>query len=483
MTRQEESLGKRVLDFTRQHSLIAEGPLVVAVSGGQDSVCLLHVLLGLQSELNVRLHIAHLDHQLRGADSEADAQYVSGLARQLGIPATIERRDVKAYQARKHLSLEEAAREVRYNFLAEVARSIGTSQVVVGHTRDDHIETVLMHLVRGTGIRGLQGLQPASRWRYSGGSLTVVRPLLLVTREETGTYCLRHQLMPRSDESNLSLSLLRNRIRLQLLTLLRSYNPRANEALLRMARIASDEVTFLNSEAARMWDQIVVRQDETVILDKAAFLDLPPALQRHLLRMVIEELLGDLRDIETRHIEEVLAALRKPAGKSLDLPSGLTFVTEYGQYRLGPQRVVSPFPVLENDFALRIPGETSASGWQVEATVMDRLAEEATMAEAGRDDSLVARFDFDRVGENVLIRSRRPGDRFQPLGMEQPKKLGQFMIDARIPRAWRERVPVVCSATQILWVVGWRIDERVKVTEQTKRMLRLQFERVASSRG
>ena len=153
----QKFLHQRVLDFIKENKLVSgQHCLLVAVSGGPDSVCLLHILIELRGELGIRLHIAHLDHQLRGAESETDAQYVSDLARRLDIPATVERRDVKSYQAQAHISLEEAAREVRYTFLAQVARSIGADRVAVGHTIDDHIETILMHLVRGTGTRGLR---------------------------------------------------------------------------------------------------------------------------------------------------------------------------------------------------------------------------------------------------------------------------------------------------------------------------------------
>jgi tRNA(Ile)-lysidine synthase len=155
---------------------------VVAVSGGPDSVCLLHILSGLRKELDIELYVAHLNHQLRGAESDADADYVAGLSRRLKIPATIESRDVRSYQTQHHVSLEEAAREVRYNFLALVAAEVGAERVAVGHTADDHVETILMHLIRGSGTRGMRGLLPINRWTSSAGGLTVIRPLLELSR-------------------------------------------------------------------------------------------------------------------------------------------------------------------------------------------------------------------------------------------------------------------------------------------------------------
>ena len=168
---------QKVLAFIKENKLVARGEkLVVAVSGGPDSVCLLYILAALRQELGIDLHIAHLNHQLRGKDSDADARYVTALAKKLNIPATIASRDVKAYQKQNRLSLEEAAREVRYDFLAGVAIEIGATKVAVGHTSDDHIETILMHLIRGSGTKGLGGLSPLNKLKLPGGSLTVIRP-------------------------------------------------------------------------------------------------------------------------------------------------------------------------------------------------------------------------------------------------------------------------------------------------------------------
>jgi tRNA(Ile)-lysidine synthase len=467
------TLEQRVLGFTRQHHLVSGGEkLLVAVSGGPDSVCLLHILVKLQEELKAKLHVAHLNHQLRGTESEADADYVSDLARQWGVPATIEQRDVKGYQRQQHLSLEEAAREVRYNFLTQVAGAIGAERVAVGHTKDDHIETILLHLIRGAGTRGLRGLQTYTQWQSKTGSLSIIRPLLEISHQETEDYCRHHRLAPRLDVSNLSLSPLRNRIRHQLLPLLQSYNPRIAEALLRTARIASDDIEFVDKEIARLWNRIAQQQGETVTLDKKGVDQLPPTLKRYLLRASAEKLLGSAKDIEMRHIEEMMSALAKPAGKRLSLPGGLIFSLGYDQYLLASDlAALSPLPRLEGEVQLNIPGQTLIPGWCIEATIIDR----EQITEKGGD--FTAYFDLGKTGDKLLLRPRQRGDRFQPLGLSQPKKVNEFMIDAKIPQAWRQQIPIVCSPSQILWVVGWRIDDRAKVTENTKQILRLKFER------
>jgi tRNA(Ile)-lysidine synthase len=471
MEKRKRPLEARVLGFIQEHCPIpSRSQLLVAVSGGPDSVCLLHILVKLKEELGVGLQVAHLNHQLRGAESDADAQYVVNLSQGLGVQATIARHDVRAYQAQKRISLEEAAREVRYNFLASLARNIGASQIAIGHTRDDNIETILMHLIRGSGTRGLQGLAPLVTWQTAEGSITLLRPLLEVNREETQGYCQKHNLMPRLDSSNLSLSPLRNRIRLKLLPQLKSYNPRIAEALLRTACIATDDLAFLEQEGTRLFNQIALKQEDMIILDKEPFLKLPPSLKRQVLRSSLDKLIGNLKDIEARHIEEMMDVLSKPAGRRLSLPGGLTFIIEYARYLVGKDPLaLSPFPPLEQEVTLAVPGKTRLPGGEIEAHIVAReqMAEEA--------DRFSARFDFDKTGDKLTMRSRKPGDRFQPLGLSQTKKLNEFMIDSKIPRLWRKSVPLVSSPQQIIWVVGWRIDDRVKVREETKRVLYLNF--------
>ena len=469
---------QKALTFIREKNLVSAGAkLLVAVSGGPDSVCLLYILSGLRQELDIELHIAHLNHNLRGAESDADADYVAGLARRLGIPATIESSDVRSYRAQHRLTLEEAAREVRYNFLAGVAAQTGAEKAAVGHTADDHTETILMHLIRGSGTRGLRGLLPVSRWSSSGRSLTVIRPLLELSRQDTVAYCQSRHLKPRTDTSNLSTEPFRNRIRRHLLPELRKYNPQITGALLRLARTSAEDMDFIETEARRLHGKITRLEKSSVVIDKKSFLALPPALQRQLLRSSIESLLGNLKDIEAVHIEDILAALNKPSGKVIGLPFGLSFTIEYDRYVLTPDAVsLCPFPALESGIELKIPGKTDFAGWNVTAAIVSPSAVEAIDKDA---DGFSACLDFDRVGKHLTVRRRLPGDRFQPLGMAQPKKLNVFMIDARIPQAWRRRVPIVCAGGQIIWVVGWRIDERYKVRPDTKKVLQLEFERTS----
>ncbi|OGO00748.1 MAG: tRNA lysidine(34) synthetase TilS [Chloroflexi bacterium RBG_13_51_52] len=475
-TGKNSGLEQKVLAYLREKKLVSPGErLVVAVSGGPDSVCLLYILSSLQKELGLELHVAHLNHQLRGKESAVDAKYVARLAKRLGISATIASRDVKSYWQQRRLSLEEAAREVRYSFLAAVAQEEGAVKVAVGHTSDDHIETVLMHLIRGSGTRGLRGLLPVNKLKVSGNSLTVIRPLLCLSRQDTIAYCRAHKLKPRLDASNLAPQPLRNKVRHHLLPELRKYNPQIDRALFRLSRTASDDFDFVEAEARRLMKNIIKRDKNSVVINKKSFLALTPALQRHLLRLSIESLLGNLKDIEAGHIEDIIEALAKPAGKVIGLPFGINFTIEYDRYVVSPDSLsLCPFPALEGEMDLKITGKTVFSGWEVDAAVIEPSA---FKSRGGEINDFSACFDLDRAGNKLAVRRRLPGDRFQPLGMENLKKINIFMIDARIPQAWRRRVPIVCAGNNILWVVGWRIDDHYKVRPDTKNVLLLEFKR------
>jgi tRNA(Ile)-lysidine synthase len=428
---------------------------------------------------------------------------VSNLASSLGVPSTVDTQDVAAYRTERKSSLEEAARELRYAFFAKVARKVGAHRIAVGHTKDDQVETILMHILRGTGIAGLCGLAPcsplisdnqgmpsparASRLvKAQRSNLLVIRPLLEATRQETTIYCQQHQLEPRVDSSNLLPSFFRNRLRLHLLPVLRQYNPSIDQALLRLADIAKEDSVFIEQQASGLWDQVARQENKAIYLDKKQMAGLSIALQRHLLRLAVTRLARDVRDIEATHIEAARGLLNKPAGKISALPHDLICQGGYNELVITSTAKQSqlppcPFPALPDEFHLEVPGKTAFSGWNVLASIVrervDFLPSRGAKSKKGEtyQSKLVAHFDLQKTGMNLHVRSRCPGDRFQPLGMKMPKKLHEFMVDAKIPRSWRGRIPIVCSPEQIIWVVGWRIDDRVKLAEAGKEILRLEF--------
>ena len=468
------TLEKRVSSFIREYGLLSGGEKVlVAVSGGPDSVCMLHALNNLRETLDIQLHIAHLDHGLRGDESAADAGYVGSLAASLGIPATIEKKDVDQWREKRRTSLEEAAREVRYRFLERVARQVGARRVAVGHTRDDQVETTLMHLLRGSGIQGLRGLKAAAPIPYGDGEdgVWVIRPLLEVTRQETGAYCTAYSLNPCIDTSNEQVRFLRNRIRLELIPLLRQYNADIDSALVRLADLAGEDADFMDEQAAAVCGAAVTSEGYLTCVDSGKLRSLPLALQRRVFRIVLEQSYGSLRDIEAAHVDSLVRLLFSNTGRSVNLPGGTVVANERNRMVIAAAgSAACPWPALDRDYSLNVPGETRLPGWRVTATVMGENFFKD-------DDIFSASFDLAVVGKRLTVRGRRAGDRFHPLGMAHSRKLQDFMVDSAIPRSWRGSVPIVWSPAQVVWVVGWRIDDRVKVTTATQGVLRLDFHR------
>ena len=439
---------------------IARGKLlVVAVSGGPDSLALLHALHSLSGELGLRLHGAHLDHALRGAASDADARFVEGEFRRLSIPYTCDRADVSGYRRAHKLSLEEAAREVRYDFLARVAARQHADAVALGHTADDQAETVLMRLLRGSGLAGLGGMRTLSSRSHTAGEIALVRPMLAAPRADTVAYCRELGLSPRQDASNASTAMLRNRVRLELIPQLESYNPAVRRALLRLARSSARDMAYIEEQVDAALPAVLSRTPDGVTLDRAAFAQLHPSIQAHLVRRAYAMARGESRDLEQYHVDETARLMGGSAGKSLALPGGVRFAVGYERASLtlgAPD--ACPLPPLEGRHRLAIPGQTLAGGWRVIVAFVGRDgAGETPRHDDSSGPPYTALLDAAGIGEDAWLRTREPGERFQPLGMSHTKKLQDFMVDAKIPREWRDRVPLLVTPSGVAWVAGHRV--------------------------
>jgi tRNA(Ile)-lysidine synthase len=494
---------RRTID---RHGLLPpEETVVVGVSGGPDSLCLLHVLNRLGGEYRIELHVAHLNHKMRGREADADAAFVARLAEEWGLPCTVEARDVPTLAGEEKLSLEEAARRARYAFLAEVAEQAGAQRIAVGHNADDQTETVLMHWLRGAGLAGLRGMLPAislSDYRLLEGNngrqyngqeefngqkstpFTLVRPLLEVTRAEIEAYCAEHSLQPRFDRSNLDTTYYRNRLRHELIPYLESYNPGIREVVRRSAKVIADDYAYLRAELDRFWSQVVVSEsDKAIQFDLAAWRSLPTSFQRSTLRQAIHRLRRSLRNINWIHVEDArLALLEKPAGTQVTLPQGLMLTMSYQTFTVADEGYVelpTDLPLLAVDsLPLAIPGTTPLpeSRWHVQARLLSRS--ELPPRWEDNPDPWQAFLDHGVTGSELILRRRQPGDRFQPLGLGGGQTtLREFMINVKIPARWRHLVPIVASPQHIVWLAGWRVDQRARITKSTRRILHLRFVR------
>lgn len=482
---------EKVRLFAIRHGLFSPGEkVIVGVSGGPDSLCLLHVLDRLKGEWSLRLHVAHLNHRIRGADADEDAAFVERVAREWGIPCTIEARDVPALAREKGMGLEEAARYARYKFLAEVALKEGAGTIAVGHNADDQVETVVMHWVRGSGLAGLRGMLPRSRLVVGGEEydLWVVRPLLDVTRAEIEAYCREHGLTPRFDLSNLDTTYFRNRLRHELIPYLETFNPRFRELVRRSAQLFADDYDFLHRQVEVSWREVVEREEERgIVFSLPRWKSLHPAMQRGILREAVRRMRRGLRDIGWIHIEEARRALLEGrAGVKVTLPQGLVLMTGYRTFFIGEEGFVpsEDLPLLPSsvegleEIALKVPGETPIpqTGWKVRTSIVP-LSHLPPDWERN-PDPWRAFLDWGKVSGPIRLRPRCPGDRFRPMGLKGGRKsLHEFMIDEKIPQYLRDRWPLLVDDEKILWVVGYHISEEAAITPETAEALIVQFEK------
>jgi len=484
---------EKIATYIDQHRLFPEsGTIIVAVSGGADSLCLLHVLnrlCGSRPEARypaVRLHVAHLNHKLRGEASYQDAAFIVQLADSWGLPVTIGEIDVPALARQEGRSLEDAARTARYRFLRDVAQG---RLIAVAHHADDQVETLLLHWLRGDGLAGMVGMLPRQQ--------DIIRPLLGVTHAETVAYCSQHALLPLEDTSNRDPRFLRNRVRHELLPLLESMNPGIHATLLRNTEVAHVDVAWIEAQVERYWPAVVLaEQEERITLESAALLTLPLSLQRHLLRRVTARLCAGQSPLELRHyllIEELLR--REIAGTeevTLQLPAQLQVTRNFTNLvfeRLSSKEAEHIFSALDEAIPLPVPGRVAVPGtpWIASAEIVtEPVARLARQALQRQDWLSVWQFlpktrytvyiDADRAGPVLTVRTRRPGDRMRPLGMAREKKVQDMLVNEHIPGADRPYIPLFFSASHCVWLAGVQIDDRVRLTATTQRILRLSIE-------
>ena len=458
---------EKVRTAVYEHNLFEEGDRVIAaVSGGPDSVVLLYILAELALELKFTLRAAHLDHMIRGAEAGADARFVEQLAEKMGIPVTVDRVDVPALQKKKKLSPEDAARRARYEFLFRLAEEVSASKIALGHHADDQAETVLLHLLRGAGPEGLAGME------YRSGRLC--RPLLGVRRQEVLDFCKEKGLTYRTDSTNRDTIYLRNRVRLELIPLLAEYNPNVVEAVNRTADIIRLENAYLEARAHEAFSGAVhVLGDSRIKLNVPVFRELDTALQRRVLLRCFGILYGGEGYTEFFHVENLRQFVSTgSSGRNLDLPLGLVAEKIYDAVELKPAAGGEETGTAWEPVFLNVPGvtEVPALGASVNAEILHRKTLKDLNVPA--DTALL---DMGKMKLPLYIRPWAPGDAFHPLGAPGKKKVKDFFIDAKVPRRERARLPVVLDMQHILWVAGMRIDDRVKITPVTEKVLRLQL--------
>ena len=480
-----------VRDFITAHRMIEPGaPVLVAVSGGPDSLCMLHALTQLRDQLGITLHVAHLDHMIRGAESADEAVFVADLARAWGLPSTVEATDVPALARAQRANLHAAARAARYSFLARVARLIGAQAVAVAHHAGDQAETLLMHLLRGAGPDGLSGMRAVADFGFTPPGYPIddfglgelpnpkskianpklIRPLLATPRESIERYCAEQSLAPRRDPSNFDLGATRNRIRHDLLPHLIEYNPHIIAALGRTAAVCAEEHAFVLAALDQIWPQLARARPGGLDINGAAWRALPIVLQRTAIRRAHAHVLAGDATLGLEHVEQARALIERGVGGRLALPGDIALTVGYaGAWTIGAAPAPAGPQLPGDELALPRAGRVPISaGWAIEL-----IAARQPLPRPA--DAWEIYLDGAAIEWPLVARRRRPGDRLRPAGGRGSRRLQDLFVDARVPQALRDAWPIVATPGAIVWVAGLRAAAGYLATPESQSIIKIRI--------
>ncbi len=453
---------KKVLKTIEDYHMIKPGEKVlVAVSGGPDSVSLLKSLLKLKDYLKIEVSVFHLNHKLRGLDSEMDAIFVNKLAENNRVPVHIYSFDVKAFAKNKKLSLEEAGRAVRYNLMERIAQEEGYDKIAVAHHIDDRVETFFIRLIRGASLDGLASIPPVRG--------KVIRPLFNVKKSEILSYLKRTGQDYRIDVTNFILDNLRAQIRNSLIPVVTEMNPKIRENLIENLESVRDDAIFLNALAKAEYRKRVQKKDGLVYIPVSLRKRIPKALLIRIIKLAIADCGGDLKLISRTHLENLYRGLEKETGFEYHLPVKLMAVTEYGNMLIGytprllreeiePQHFEVPSEVVLKPTPFILTAEFVEGEIEIEK------------------DRNVCYLDAEKAGVRFIVRSWRKGDRIVPLGMSGSRKLHDIFIDHKIPKRMRKQIPVIVTEKgKIAWAGGLKVSDEFKITPYTRKAIRLKL--------
>ena len=498
---------QKVADFIRANELFGSADKVLlAVSGGVDSTALLYAMAALSSEnvFGAELLCGHINHQLRGAEADSDEDFVTAQAGELKLGITTRRVDVRGYAGRNKLSIETAARKLRIKNLLEIAKANNCKAIATAHQKNDNAETILQRLTRGTGFRGLGGIWPM---RVFGDEFKFVRPLLCVRRDEIIEYLEQRNLKWRQDHTNADCTYRRNYIRHRLLPVLQQdCNGSLVEQLSELSESALKFYKLVCSRADEVWPKAADCAGEKVTLDSKVLLAQSQPVMVELVRRSLKAVGCGERDLTQRHYEGILRlAEQKVSGRKIDLPGEFVVGAEYGNLifsgparspvlrreSLGPEKRPHSEEQIVESTEVEVPGQTRFGRNLVKATVLDAgfsmLHRKVSAARRPFRDcgdtrrktksriQFIERFDFDKIKPPLVVRFRKPGDRFVPLGLGEEKKVGKFLTAARVPQEVRQKLLIVADSERIIWIWPIRMSEQAQVTGGTRKMLQLQI--------
>ncbi|MCT4604618.1 MAG: tRNA lysidine(34) synthetase TilS [Marinisporobacter sp.] len=453
---------EKFLQTVKKHHMFQKGDgIVIGVSGGPDSMTLLHLFYRIREEYDLNLYAVHLNHQFRGKEADADAEYVRRFCENIGVKAFMFSENIALYSRERGITFEESGRERRYKLFHEVMKDMGASKIAVAQNLDDQAETLLMRLMRGSGIEGLSAIDYVRDRK-------VIRPILDITREEIESYCREYDLHPRIDQTNLEAVYTRNRIRLELIPYIeKHFNRNIKEVLARTTNLIREDKDFLNLSAQESYRKLVKKENLEIIIRKKDFERQHIAIKKRILRKAILEIQGDLKDIQSKHIQKILNLIQYgQVGNHIDLPKYLYVVLDYENVviRKGKRKIEN------NDFEYNINIGETLNIKELNTILIALVVDHKEIKNIPKEKDKKY-FDFDKIKNHMIVRNRKNGDRFIPLGMKGSKKLKDFFIDQKIAREERNQIPLVCDGEKIIWVIGHRMSEEYKVQKDTKKVL------------
>ncbi len=476
---------KKFKQTIARYDLLGKGDRVlVAVSGGPDSVALLYALLEIKNEFNLDICVAHLNHKLRGRESDEDQKFVKHLAQKLDLKFFSKSIDVKKEARKTKLSLEEAARLVRYQYLENLADKIKADKIAIGHQADDQAETFLMRLLRGAGGVGLSGIPPKRG--------KIIRPLIEIKREEIEKFLKEKRQSYRTDSSNLLPNYFRNKIRLLLLPQIKkNFSPRIVDILIRTSDIISLQQQYIEKKCEEILRLIcktkkMVRlpsaplrtsrlpQKDKIVLDLKKFINYDISLKREMIRLCVKELNRDSTDLSFDSIERALDLIqRKKSGRKVKLTGNMWAEVSGENLAIYIEKKKQHAYPIKGCIRISLPGEKYLRnlGMRIKSEIFSRSSLPEEIKSKGEE---VAFLDWEKLKEPFSLRSRRPKDKFRPLGMQGTKSVADFLIDRKVPRYERDEVMLLTTRGKIAWIVGHRISDEFKVTDKTKKVLKIE---------
>jgi len=452
------------MKYIKENLMFDKGDkVIVAVSGGPDSTCLLYILNGLKEELGITLVGAHINHCLRGDESDKDEEYAKETCESLGMNFYSKKVDIHKISEERNLSCEMAGREIRYDFFKELIVKLKANKVALAHNANDQAETILMRIMRGTGIAGMIGIRPVRDKIY-------VRPILHLSRKKIENYCMINNISPRIDKSNLENIYARNKVRLELIPYIEeNFNKDIVKTLNRLSDIVKSDNEYLENVSQKEFENCCEIVEQRVIINKSAF-GLHEAILSRIVRSALLAVNHNLYNFEKIHISNIIDLQKHDTGKSIMLPQNIIVENTYGDIQI--YIYVKAIEDYNNEYYLKI-NEKNIIHSLNKVIKIDVKSKMQYMEFIGND--YIKYFDYDKIVEPITLRYRKDGDKFTPLGMIGNKKINDLFIDLKIPKAKRNEIPLICFGNDIGWVVGYRVSEKFKVLKDTKNILQIRI--------